>query len=130
MQTPSDTIEMYLLAKDGNRPHLIERAFAGGALLRMDVRQGEMDFPPVAHGRDAIAETLVRRGRVRKAIAENPPPRLEGREKGLPHVLGARGRKQQQFRLGADGQGSAIEQHLPDPVAERRSPRFRGCENG
>ncbi len=30
MQTPSDTIEMYLLAKDGNRPHLIERAFAGG----------------------------------------------------------------------------------------------------
>lgn len=61
MQTPSDTIEMYLLAKDGNRPHLIERAFAGGALLRMDVRQGDMDFPPVAHGRDAIAETLVRR---------------------------------------------------------------------
>src|SRR3989344_5510215 len=61
MQTPSDTIETYLLAKDGNRPHLIERAFAGGALLRMDVRQGDMGFPPVAHGRDAIAETLVRR---------------------------------------------------------------------
>ncbi|PVY93098.1 hypothetical protein C8C95_3983 [Acidovorax sp. 99] len=61
MQTPSDTVEMYLLAKDCNRPHLMERAFAGGALLRMEVRQGGMDFPPVAHGRDAIAETLVRR---------------------------------------------------------------------
>lgn len=65
MQTPSDTIEMYLLAKDGNRPHLIERAFAGGALLRTDVRQADMVVEPVAHGRDAIAETLVRRlGRV------------------------------------------------------------------
>lgn len=60
MQTPSDTIEMYLLAKDGNRPHLMERAFAGGALLRMDVGQADMGFPSVVQGRDAIAQTLVR----------------------------------------------------------------------
>jgi hypothetical protein len=60
MHSPRDTIEMYLRAKDFNRPHLIAQAFAGGALLQMEVRQGGMDFPPVAQGREAIAETLVR----------------------------------------------------------------------
>ena len=60
MHTPTDTIEMYLRAKDGNRPHLIAQAFAGGALLQMEMRQGGMVFPPSAQGREAIAETLVR----------------------------------------------------------------------
>ena len=82
MQTPSNTVEMYLLAKDGNRPHLIDRAFAGGALLRMEVHEGDMEFPPVAHGRDAIAGTLVRRfGRTYEnvysfCLADPPAPRV------------------------------------------------------
>ena len=49
--------------------------------------------------------------RSRPAIAENPPSRLRVGE-WSPARAGQRGRKQQQFRLGADGQGSAIE-HLP-----------------
>lgn len=60
MHTPQHSVETYLRAKDGNRPHLIAQAFAGGALLQMEMRQGGMVFPPSAQGREAIAETLVR----------------------------------------------------------------------
>lgn len=60
MNTPSHAIEMYLRAKDGNRPHLMAQAFASDALLHMDVRQGAMNFPPRTQGCEAIAETLVR----------------------------------------------------------------------
>lgn len=60
MHTPSDTIEMYLRAKDLNRPHLIAQAFAGGALLQMEMRQGDEQAPACTLGREAIAETLVR----------------------------------------------------------------------
>lgn len=60
MHTPSDTIEMYLRAKDLNRPHLIAQAFAGGALLQMEMRQGDGQALACTLGREAIAETLVR----------------------------------------------------------------------
>ena len=60
MHTPAHTIEMYLRAKDLNRPHLMEHAFTDAALLQMEVRQGGMNFPPRTEGREAIADTLVR----------------------------------------------------------------------
>ncbi len=54
MPTPADSILNYLRAKDGNRPHLLARAFTADAELYMTVRAGNISFPPVANGRDAI----------------------------------------------------------------------------
>lgn len=61
MHTTADSIRAYILAKDGNRPHLLTAAFTGDATLRMVVRTDAIAFPAVSTGRDAIAETLVRR---------------------------------------------------------------------
>ena len=61
MPTPALSIENYILAKDGNRPHLLRRAFANEATLEMIVRTGTISFPPRVEGRDGIAEVLVRR---------------------------------------------------------------------
>lgn len=61
MHTPVRAIEAYLLAKDANRPHLMEQAFTADATLRMEVRSGAIAFPPLSSGREAIAEVLVRR---------------------------------------------------------------------
>jgi hypothetical protein len=61
MQTPSDSILAYLHAKDGNRPHLMNRAFSENASLRMIVKTGAITFPPESIGRHAITDVLVRR---------------------------------------------------------------------
>jgi len=61
MQTPAASIFAYLQAKDGNRPHLMSHAFTDQAVLEMVVNTGTISFPPIANGRDAIAEVLVRR---------------------------------------------------------------------
>lgn len=60
MHTPTDSIESYLRAKDLNRPHLLAMAFAAGAQLDMEVREGGMPFLPFTQGREAIADVLVR----------------------------------------------------------------------
>jgi len=61
MPTPAQSIENYILAKDGNRPHLLRQAFASDATLEMIVHTGTISFPPKVEGRDGIAEVLVRR---------------------------------------------------------------------
>jgi hypothetical protein len=61
MPTPADSIATYIRAKDGNRPHLLHAAFAADATLAMVVRTEAISFPPASRGRDAIADTLVRR---------------------------------------------------------------------
>jgi hypothetical protein len=58
---PAAAISAYILAKDGNRPHLMHDAFTEGALLTMDVRTDTIQFPQATIGREAIAELLVRR---------------------------------------------------------------------
>lgn len=60
MPTPADAIVAYLQAKDGNRPHLLVDAFTPDATLSMQVRTDAISFPPLTHGREAIAQTLVR----------------------------------------------------------------------
>lgn len=50
----------YLRAKDENRPLYMARAFASDATLKMTLRTEAIAFPPHAHGRAAITETLVR----------------------------------------------------------------------
>lgn len=61
MKTPSAAITAYLRAKDGNRPHLLARAFTDDALLQMTVHTSAISFPPVSRGREAVAEVLVHR---------------------------------------------------------------------
>lgn len=61
MQTPPDAILAYLHAKDGNRPHVMAKAFTEDASLQIDVPNGAISFPPVSNGREAITEVLVRR---------------------------------------------------------------------
>jgi hypothetical protein len=53
------SIESYILAKDGNRPHLLMDAFAQDASLAMTVKTTAIAFPQETHGRDAIASVLV-----------------------------------------------------------------------
>lgn len=52
-------IETYILAKDGNRPHLMAEAFAESAELSMLVNTEEIDFPQKVYGREAIEAVLV-----------------------------------------------------------------------
>lgn len=61
MQTPADAIANYIHAKDGNRPHLLDGAFTGTAVLNVLVKSGTLTFPAQSSGREAIAEVLVRR---------------------------------------------------------------------
>ena len=60
-QTPAEAITAYIRAKDGNRPHLLNAAFAKDASLHMQVKTNSITFPPACLGRESIAETLVRR---------------------------------------------------------------------
>ncbi|MEM5339068.1 hypothetical protein [Paraburkholderia azotifigens] len=59
MATLKDSIESYILAKDGNRPHLLTDSFAQDASLAMTVKTNAIAFPQETQGRDAIASVLV-----------------------------------------------------------------------
>jgi hypothetical protein len=50
----------YFRAKDCNRPHLLERVFCAGAQLEVNSASSAISFPAVTHGRDRIADVLVR----------------------------------------------------------------------
>ena len=58
---PAAAISAYILAKDGNRPHLMPEAFTEGAVLTMDVRTDTIQFPQATRGREGITDVLVRR---------------------------------------------------------------------
>jgi hypothetical protein len=59
MPTQSEAIEIYLRAKDENRPHLMKRAFSENANLEVVVNTGTISFPPFSSGLDAITKVLV-----------------------------------------------------------------------
>lgn len=61
MNTARLSIQRYIDAKDGNRPHLLDQAFTTDATLDMVVRTGAISFPGHVEGREAIGEVLVRR---------------------------------------------------------------------
>jgi hypothetical protein len=61
MIAPSDAVATYILAKDGNRPFLMSRAFADNAELEMVVKTDAISFPGAAQGVKAIADILVHR---------------------------------------------------------------------
>jgi hypothetical protein len=61
VSSPFDVVSTYFAAKDGNRPHLLRRAFAQEAELEMAVNTDAISFPSSAKGLDAIESILVRR---------------------------------------------------------------------
>jgi hypothetical protein len=61
MSTPSDAVSSYILAKDGNRPFLMRRAFAEDAELETVVKTDAISFPSSAKGLRAIEDIIVRR---------------------------------------------------------------------
>ncbi|MFL6967451.1 hypothetical protein ACJ6X8_14575 [Pseudomonas alvandae] len=61
MTTAQRSIEHYIHAKDGNRPHLLDQAFTAGATLDMVVHTGSISFPDHVEGRRAIGDVLVSR---------------------------------------------------------------------
>ncbi|SDB24881.1 hypothetical protein [Pseudomonas sp. NFACC13-1] len=61
MNTAQFSIQQYIRAKDGNRPHLLDQAFTAAAILDMVVHTGAITFPDHVEGRAAIGDVLVRR---------------------------------------------------------------------
>jgi hypothetical protein len=59
MTTLQKSIETYIHAKDGNRPHLMVEAFTPDAELTMDVKTAEIAFPPAVKGLNATSAVLV-----------------------------------------------------------------------
>jgi hypothetical protein len=55
----ADAISTYILAKDGNRPQLMKRAFAGDCELEMVVKTDAISFPNSAKGLEQITQVLV-----------------------------------------------------------------------
>ncbi len=53
-------LHTYFRAKDGNRPHLLDRVFTPDARLEVDNRSAAIAFPAVTIGRSGIADVLVR----------------------------------------------------------------------
>ena len=60
MASKAQAIQNYILAKDGNRPFLLNHAFAEDATLAMELQTQAIAFPSALSGRDAIADVLVR----------------------------------------------------------------------
>ena len=61
MSSPFDAVTTYFMAKDGNRPFLMRRAFAEAADLQMVVNTDAISFPGAAKGLAAIEDILGRR---------------------------------------------------------------------
>jgi hypothetical protein len=55
----ADAINTYILAKDGNRPQLMRRAFAADCELTMAVKTDAVSFPSSAKGLDQITRVLI-----------------------------------------------------------------------
>ena len=77
--SPSDAVQTYILAKDGNRPFLISRAFAEDAKLDIVLNTDAIAFPRETRGRAGIEDLLVRRFNIEYenvftfCLAEPPP---------------------------------------------------------
>jgi hypothetical protein len=58
--TPTEhVLANYFRAKDGNRPHLLERVFCADAKLEIKNASSAIAFPAITHGRESIADVLV-----------------------------------------------------------------------
>jgi hypothetical protein len=61
MPNIANIISTYILAKDTNRPWLMQSAFSERVRLEMDVKTDAIAFPSVAIGLGEVTQTLIRR---------------------------------------------------------------------
>ncbi|RKR31322.1 MULTISPECIES: hypothetical protein [Paraburkholderia] len=59
MPTLKRCVELYILAKDGNRPHLMADAFIAESELEMTVRTNDISFPSATQGLGAITKIMI-----------------------------------------------------------------------
>lgn len=94
----------YFVAKDFNRPQLMEQAFEPEARLVMEVRSESISFPPETLGRQAITEVLVRSFSERydnvHSVCIGPPPAEGVRELSCAWLVVMRERESGLPRLG------------------------------
>ena len=97
-------IESYILAKDGNRPHLLAHAFEQDATVTLDVQTDQITFPGQLAGREAIAQALVTRfaGEFENVytfcLADPPAP--DRRTFGCPWLVAMTSRQDRKVRVG------------------------------
>jgi hypothetical protein len=78
VQPESNSVAVYIRAKDENRPELMRKAFAEDASLEVVVNTPAITFPPFTQGVSSIADVLVTRfnesyENVRTFCLANPP---------------------------------------------------------
>jgi len=80
MSNVGDSVQAYILAKDWNRPHLLDAAITDDVELRMIVQTDAISFPPISKGREPFTDTLVRHfnqsyENIYTFCLADPPPR-------------------------------------------------------
>nr|BFE97003.1 hypothetical protein GCM10020185_75390 [Pseudomonas brassicacearum subsp. brassicacearum] len=100
MNTAQRSIQQYISAKDGNRPHLLDQAFTPTAILHMVVRTGSITFPDHVEGRTAIGDVLVSRfGQTfEKRLHVLPGRPATGQRRGVPVQMAGGDVRQEQWR--------------------------------
>ncbi|MDO7896870.1 hypothetical protein [Pseudomonas citrulli] len=104
MHNSQRSIQAYIRAKDGNRPHLLEQAFATDAVLDMIVRTGSISFPAHVEGRAAIGDVLVSRfGQAFENIYTfclGPPPAADAQAFQCPWLVAMSDKASGEARVG------------------------------
>lgn len=105
MMSPADAVETYILAKDGNRPFLMQRAFAANAELEMVVKTDAISFPSTARGVKAIADVLVHRFGIDYenvyTVCLSRPSHADSRHFSCPWLVGMSAKSDGKVRVGA-----------------------------
>ncbi|WP_019717036.1 hypothetical protein, partial [Pseudomonas syringae] len=110
MNTAQLSIRQYIKAKDGNRPHLLDQAFASDAVLDMVVHTGSISFPPHVEGIGPIGDVLVRRfGQTFENVYTfciGLPPEPQARTFQCKWLVGMSDKSSGEARVGGVFQGS------------------------
>jgi hypothetical protein len=114
--TPESVLSAYFRAKDGNRPHLLQRVFSPDAELIVHNASSNIAFPAVTRGRAAIAEVLVRSfslsyENIYSFCLERPPAAT--REFTCAWLVGMSDRSSGSVRVGCGTYSWAFEQRAP-----------------
>lgn len=93
----------YFHAKDENRPHMLSKAFTADAELRVVNNTDSINFPAMSLGREAIAETLVRRfnqayENIYTFYLASPPP--DARQFSCDWLVGMSDKESKTVRVG------------------------------
>jgi len=112
---PEAVLTDYFRAKDGNRPHLLERVFAADAELQIRNLSDNIAFPAMTHGRAAIADVLVRSFALANenvySFYLDAPPAADAQTFDCAWLVGMSERSSGQVRVGCGTYEWAFEPH-------------------